>query len=100
MEEQTIPVSEPDAPISEEEPQNREDAIAAEISSLFTSDENGLEPEPLSVDIPYEAPVPVANTYDEEDDGFSLEGILYDEPIAEEDYPEDEFIEDVPELKH
>ena len=99
-EEPEVPVSEPEGPIAEEEPQNREDAIAAEISSLFTSDENGLEPEPLAVDIPYDAPVPVVNTYEDEDDGFSLEGILYDEPISEEDYPVDDFIEDVPELRY
>ena len=112
---QTQPTEEPVIPEAEEpvntasdsevlpeadETSNREDAIAAEISSLFTSEENALEPEPLAVDIPYEAPAPVPNTYYEEDDGFSLDGILYDEPISEEEYPEDQLIEDVPELKH
>jgi hypothetical protein len=79
--------------------QNREDAIAAEISSLFTSEEYSMEPEPMSVDIPYSATAVAENTYYEEDDGFSLEGILDEEPIMDEDLLDDGFIEDVPDLK-
>lgn len=94
-----------DTPVVSEEPeieippeQNREDAIAAEISSLFTSTDHPLEPEPLSVDIPYEEPVAPQSIYDE-DDGFSLEGILDEDSITDEDLVDEDYIEDVPELR-
>jgi len=90
----------PTDPEPEEEPiQNREDAIAAEISSLFTSDENTLEPESYAVDIP--SPVVETTSEDlifDDDDGFSLEGILDDDMITDEDLLDEDFIEDVPEL--
>lgn len=75
---------------------NREDAIAAEISSLFTDDTNPIEPEPLNVDIP--SPVAPAPVYEEEDDGFSLEGILDEDILTDEDLMDEGFIEDVPDL--
>lgn len=103
------PVEEPEAvevPVVAEEPaeevtqeQNREDAIAAEISSLFTSADHPLEPEPLSVDIPYEAPAAVQPAF-EDDDGFSLEGIFDEDIITDEDLiMDEEYIEDVAELR-
>lgn len=95
-----IPLAEAEETPAEESAVNREDAIAAEISSLFTSEENALEPEPLAVDIPDVAPVTVSATAPyEENDGFSLDGIFDEEEITDEDLINDDFIEDVPELR-
>lgn len=83
----------------EPEPEpNREDAIAAEISSLFT-DESTMEPEPLNVDIPSVAPVAPQPTEESDDDGFSLDGIMDDDILTDEDLMDEGFVEDVPELR-
>lgn len=93
------PAEEPAAPPPAEEPQavtpqDREAAIAEEISSLFTEGNSpALPDEPIIANVP--APAPVM----EEDDGFSLEGMLNDEIIDDGTYPVDDFIEDVPELR-
>ena len=86
---QTVPASEPEPPVT------REEEIAQEISSLFTSDEAPEFPgEPIS--IPADLP-PVIVSAVEEDDGFDLNGMM-DEEVTEELYfsDEDSMIEDVP----
>lgn len=99
-----VPVEVPtELPAPEPPMPNREDEIAAEISSLFTSEEDLPEPDSLSAEIPYQQQEEAEEIFQEEDDGFSLEGILDDVPISDEDLMddllEDDFIEDVPELK-
>jgi len=92
---ETVPVQkeEPASPAVQEDapaPMNREEAIAAQISSLFPEEEANDPAGSTAVAV---AEMPDPPVFDE-DDGFSLEGILDDDGINEEDYPEDPLMED------
>ena len=90
-----IPDEEPAEEPAEVAPEDREEAIAQEISSLFTSDKG---PEMPDAPIVFAEPAPVAAPPqpDEEDDGFSLTGILDKEEPDDSDLIDESYIEDIP----
>ena len=97
-----VSVQEPDTASASIEPkiqEDREEAIAAQISSLFASEEETKYPE---------QPADHVSDFITEEDNYSDDDLDFEnfmdpnyteDNFSDEDYPEEEIIEDVPELR-